>query len=491
MSRYDTQSVSSRSTSSGFPNSLVNVKKEKREAGFVAPNSRRGGRDFKVVQKQKSDVSTGVVKKDKSGKSFRRTLGELIAGRNHSKDAIVVVREDQLSQPRIEIQKPLTTNKTTEWVQEEARRSHLRERELNQHETERRSRNSSALESLDDQSFYASSLQGDSDEFPAPPVRGPPNSQYSLSTFPNLSQLSLDTTYLETCPREYSASRASSHLDPATSDFLSRRLSSRSSPQLRPLLLPQNLPTDPLPPLPLEQTPVKLATFPSGSLPATPPASPPIESSPFVSVPRSNTSRSLPSAEANDSVVSPSPATSRVQASHRRSFLPPPTSLGLVVTTTAPLIIASPSTSSISPTQKKLDTTTRMLLKALSFDLVYLAKISSPSSFSSSPQSIPTLDILSSSGMPRPQPKFDPELHLSALRSPTGLLYHCSEMVSFGQNSYKVGVLVPVVSMRKVGFLLCAYSKDEMREVGERELKWIGKFAEELEGVVMDLSSHK
>lgn len=158
------------------------------------------------------------------------------------------------------------------------------------------------------------------------------------------------------------------------------------------------------------------------------------------------------------------------------------------MTTAAPLTSTlAPFNSCTSGAQKKLDTTTRMLLKALSFDLVYLVKVSipAPSSFSAPP----SLEILSSSGMPRPQPKFDPDLHLSALRSTGGLLFHSPETTTYDREAYKTGLLMPIVSMRRVGYLLCAFTKDETKEIGERELRWVGKFAEELEGVVLGLGS--
>lgn len=156
MSMFDTQSVSSRSTLSAFPSSTTSVNhdsRDKKAAGFVAPNSRRGGRDFKVVSKQKSDASIGFVKKDKGTRGFRRVLGELIAGRSNSRN-VVVVPADEPSRDRPETPKPRIGNKTSEWVQEEARRSQLREHELRRHEAEMRA-SETTVESLDDQSFYA------------------------------------------------------------------------------------------------------------------------------------------------------------------------------------------------------------------------------------------------------------------------------------------------------------------------------------------------
>lgn len=88
--------------------------------------------------------------------------------------------------------------------------------------------------------------------------------------------------------------------------------------------------------------------------------------------------------------------------------------------------------------------------------------------------------------MPRPQPNFDPELHLSALHSSNGLLFRTAEL-SNNRDAYQTGLLMPIISMRKAGYLLCAFTKDERREIGERELRWIGKFAEELEGIVLTL----
>lgn len=272
--------------------------------------------------------------------------------------------------------------------------------------------------------------------------------------------------------RQGSTSRSSTLLVPNTSDFAARRLSSRSSPQLRPLLLPRAFPSDPLPSVPFT------------SLPATPPASPPFESPQAAAFSRSTTCSSLPESSETDSLLAPSPISTR-KASHRQSYLPLTNSLGLNTTTASPFTILDSPVSSISSTQKKFDTATRMLLKALSFDLVYLAKLSLSPPSTTLP---PSLDILSSSGMPRPQPRFDPELHLSALHSSNGLLFRTAEQTS-NREAYQTGLLMPIISMRKVGYLLCAFTKDERREVGERELRWIGKFAEELEGVVLSLGS--
>ncbi|GAA6015847.1 hypothetical protein JCM11491_007207 [Sporobolomyces phaffii] len=494
MSHFDSRSVSSRSTASAFPSSTTSVSHGsggKKEPGFVAPNSRRGGRDFKVVHKQKSDASTSVDKKDKSGKGFRRVLGELIAGRSNARNS--VVREEvETTSAREETSRPRIGNKTSEWVQQEAKRSQLRERELRRHEAAMAGSGTS-IESLDDGSFYASDVRSDSDGFPAPPPRRHyPLSDTSLSTFPNLSQLSLRDSLLELSPPPIASSRNSTLLTPTALDPASRRLSSRSSPQLRPLLLPSTLPTGPLPPLPHHSS-AKVLSFLAVSLPATPPASPPVEPLPFREFSRSSTSSSLPGSSDSDSLLAPSPSVQRT-APHRHSFLAPANSLGLAVTTAAPLVTSSIPAAPASALQKKLDTTTRMLLKALAFDLAYLVKVSLPvppssarAARSSFLPAVPTLEILSSSGMPRPEPKFDPELHLSALRSATGLLFHSPGTEPRDRTSYKTGLLMPIVATRKVGYVLCAFTRDEAKEVGERELRWVAKFAEELEDVVVGL----
>lgn len=151
---FDTQSVSSRSAYSAFPSSTTTLSdgsKGKNAAGFVAPNSRRGGRDFKVVQRQKSDVSLPRPKKEKkSGKGFRRVLGDLVAGRSHTRSVAV-----DKGKPEQETPRPRLVTKTSEWVQQEARRSQLRESELNRHQA-RLKASESMVESLDDSSFYAS-----------------------------------------------------------------------------------------------------------------------------------------------------------------------------------------------------------------------------------------------------------------------------------------------------------------------------------------------
>lgn len=180
MSQFDAQSVvSSRSTSSRFPPSTVatttlsqsgSSSRGKKEPGFVAPNSRRGGRDFRIVHKQKSDASIATAssaaqKAKGSGKGggggFRRALGDLIAGRANAKNAVGVVaaargNEEDAEElhARAGTPKPRLANQTSEWVQQEARRSQLRERELKRLEADLRS-SQSTVESLDDRSFYA------------------------------------------------------------------------------------------------------------------------------------------------------------------------------------------------------------------------------------------------------------------------------------------------------------------------------------------------
>jgi len=158
MSQFDIQSISSRSTSSAIPSSTTSfgqISNRKNGEGFVAPNSRRGGRNFKVVEIQKSNASLSVDKKGKGGKGFRKALGELIAGRSNLRNVAAERRDnDDSSQLSSNGATFKNCGTTSNWVHEEARRSQLREDELRRHEAVSR-RGESMVESLDDQSFYA------------------------------------------------------------------------------------------------------------------------------------------------------------------------------------------------------------------------------------------------------------------------------------------------------------------------------------------------
>ncbi|GAA6063976.1 hypothetical protein JCM10212_005786 [Sporobolomyces blumeae] len=162
-------------------------------------------------------------------------------------------------------------------------------------------------------------------------------------------------------------------------------------------------------------------------------------------------------------------------ASKPQPFRRPATALAFAVTTEDPVSLVP------RDLQKVFDTATKMLAKALDLDLVYLAALdlAIPTS-----QGGPTLRILSARGLPSPAPSFDPALHLKALRAPEGgLIYKNPRFVPNGYSSgtYASGILIPVLEVRRVGYVLCGYTQRDEREFVQRDLGYMVKFAEQLE----------
>ncbi|GEM12238.1 GAF domain containing protein [Rhodotorula toruloides] len=152
-----------------------------------------------------------------------------------------------------------------------------------------------------------------------------------------------------------------------------------------------------------------------------------------------------------------------------------PSALSLAVTTEDP-ISALPR-----EVQKTFDTATKMLAKSLELELVYLAALDIALA-SSIDSSVSPLRILSSHGLPHPPPSFDPALHLKALRAPEGgLIYKNPRYSPSAAASYASGVMLPVLEVRRVGFVLCAYSRKAEREFTQRDLAFTVKFAQALE----------
>ena len=111
--------------------------------------------------------------------------------------------------------------------------------------------------------------------------------------------------------------------------------------------------------------------------------------------------------------------------------------------------------------QKVFDTATRMLGKSLDLPFVYLIQIDLATSEH-------TLTLLSSIGLPSPQPSFDPALHFNALRAPEGgVMYQSKKSKGFSS-----GILIPVREVRKTGFVLAGYTDDAERELGERDMRY-------------------
>lgn len=133
----------------------------------------------------------------------------------------------------------------------------------------------------------------------------------------------------------------------------------------------------------------------------------------------------------------------------------------------------------VSPLQKDIkdtfDTATRMLAKALKLDLVYLVSLdlADPGH---------NLTLLASCGLPTPAPAFDPGLHFKALRAPEGgLLYSNSSKGDTRGSGMASGIMIPILEVRRSGYVLCGYTADSSRAFGDRDMKFFVKFAEQLE----------
>lgn len=136
--------------------------------------------------------------------------------------------------------------------------------------------------------------------------------------------------------------------------------------------------------------------------------------------------------------------------------------------------------------QRVFDQATKMLAKALGVSLVYLVALDLITSSSSSS---PTLRVLAAHGLSNPAPSFDPALHLKALRAPEGgLLYRNPRYSPEGEGlGYASGLLIPVMEVRRVGYCLCAYTKEAERQFEQKDLALVVKFAEQLETYVTKL----
>ncbi|GAA5891798.1 hypothetical protein JCM8208_002889 [Rhodotorula glutinis] len=172
-----------------------------------------------------------------------------------------------------------------------------------------------------------------------------------------------------------------------------------------------------------------------------------------------------------------------------------PSALSLGVTTEDP-ISALPR-----DVQKMFDAAVRMLARSLELELVYLAALdlaglgssvleSDSASVSSAALSSSAaaggsgvkLRVLASHGLPTPPPSFDPALHVKALRAPEGgLIYKNPRFSPSATASFAAGILIPVLEVRRTGFVLCSYSRDPARQFVQRDLALLVKMAESLE----------
>ncbi|BGP44368.1 hypothetical protein JCM10450v2_000179 [Rhodotorula kratochvilovae] len=212
---------------------------------------------------------------------------------------------------------------------------------------------------------------------------------------------------------------------------------------------------------------------PTSALPATPPAS--IRHSGSRTHARTNSDAA--------STISSIPASDIVAPAQRR-----PSTLSLGVTTEDPISTLP------RDVQKTFDTAVRMLAKSLDLELVYLAALDlaalAPASDTASIASLPLsaatasskLRVLASHGLPSPPPSFDPALHVKALRAPEGgLIYKNPRFTPSAAASYAAGILIPVLEVRRTGFVLCAYSRAPERAFVQRDLALLVKMAEGLE----------
>ncbi|KPV78026.1 uncharacterized protein RHOBADRAFT_50548 [Rhodotorula graminis WP1] len=172
-----------------------------------------------------------------------------------------------------------------------------------------------------------------------------------------------------------------------------------------------------------------------------------------------------------------------------------PSALSLGVTTEDP-ISALPR-----DVQKMFDAAVRMLARSLELELVYLAALdlaglgssvleSDSASVSSAALSSSAaasgngvrLRVLAAHGLPTPPPSFDPALHVKALRAPEGgLIYKNPRFSPSASASFAAGILIPVLEVRRTGFVLCSYSRDPARQFVQRDLALLVKMAESLE----------
>ncbi|SCV67143.1 BQ2448_5789 [Microbotryum intermedium] len=138
--------------------------------------------------------------------------------------------------------------------------------------------------------------------------------------------------------------------------------------------------------------------------------------------------------------------------------------------------------------QKVFDQATRMLAKALALDLVYLVSLD-VAALNCGTKSHSALCVLSAYGMPSPPPAFDPALHLKALRAPEGGLLYSNPRYSPEDTGpgYSGGILIPVLEVRRTGYVLSGYSKDATRNFEQKDLTYFVKFSEHLETYVTKL----
>jgi len=210
---------------------------------------------------------------------------------------------------------------------------------------------------------------------------------------------------------------------------------------------------------------------PDAALPATPPG--PVRMAGSHSTQSAHSTHSAHLRQTSDAS---SVTSSSFMASTPAAPRAPKSLLGLAVTTEDPVPAIS------RETQKVFDTATRTLLKALDLSLVYLVALDL-----AAPDK-PALRVLSACNLPSPVPAFDPVLHLKALRAPEGgLLYKNARYDGNEGAGYAAGMLIPIMEVRRVGYVLSGYTKDVGRDFGQKDLTLFVRFAEQLEQFVVGL----
>lgn len=230
----------------------------------------------------------------------------------------------------------------------------------------------------------------------------------------------------------------------------------------------------------LSRGPVSVASSSSnGPRPVSPPPALPLPPIPPISPLRPNVDPAHPrlASPARSPLRRGSDATSvassapTLDVSSPTSAREPPSALSFGVTTEDPL------SSVPRDAQDRMETGVRLLAQALELELAYLVSIDLAPGCP--PQE--SLRVLAAHGMPNPPPVFDPALHLKALRAPEGGLVYKNPRHGASASSFSAGILIPVLEVRRTGYVLCAYSQQAGREFSQRDLSYVVKFAQALE----------
>ncbi|KAL8291575.1 hypothetical protein RQP46_002553 [Phenoliferia psychrophenolica] len=126
--------------------------------------------------------------------------------------------------------------------------------------------------------------------------------------------------------------------------------------------------------------------------------------------------------------------------------------------------------------QLAFDSCTRNLAKLLHLSLVYIVAIDLSKLPSLSP-----LTTLSSSGTDNTTAPHDPKVHFAALRAPErGLLYQRGR-----GTASSLGMLIPILEHGSIGYVLAGLSTTPGKEFEDRDVKYLRRFATELENWVV------